>query len=48
MELKPLSNLLHPLSKQLLIVPYGIETNKIFNIIVCGLLLIVPYGIETR
>ena len=31
----------------LLIVPYGIETKNIADILECGQLLIVPYGIET-
>ena len=31
----------------LLIVPYGIETNKVLLLLLVLLLLIVPYGIET-
>ena len=31
----------------LLIVPYGIETDDINNVIKSSILLIVPYGIET-
>ena len=32
---------------ELLIVPYGIETNLLYGTIVTSCLLIVPYGIET-
>ena len=48
MELKLNSINIRSIFRQLLIVPYGIETSKESAMQRVGELLIVPYGIETR
>ena len=48
MELKPLSILSVIYPANVLIVPYGIETQKVLDAEIQARVLIVPYGIETR
>ena len=47
MELKQQADRLIKLARELLIVPYGIETKLLSQTLRTNYLLIVPYGIET-
>ena len=47
MELKLRSKIGKNIKTKLLIVPYGIETNRTEQRTICVWLLIVPYGVET-